>query len=84
MALAFVICGCETSIQETNKENIPQTINPEIVLIDSCEYIVCYSIGGTESLVWREPIFIHKGNCKFCAERRKKEQEELISKIKEQ
>lgn len=89
LALAFVMCGCETSMSETNKEKIQsydgfKTINPEIVIIDSCEYIVCYSIGGTQNLVWREPVYIHKGSCKFCAERRKKEQEELIRKIKEQ
>lgn len=89
LTLVFVMCGCETNISETNKGKILsddgfKTINPEIVMIDSCEYIVCYSIGGTQSMTWTQPIYIHKGNCKYCAERRKKEQEELIRKIKEQ
>lgn len=89
LALAFVMCGCETSISETNKEKILsdncfKTINPKIVMIDSCEYIVCYSVGGSQSMLVEKPIYIHKGNCKFCAERRKKEQEKLIRKIKEQ
>ena len=83
-ALAFVMCGCETSMSETNKEKIPQTIYPETVTIDSCEYIVCYAVGGTQTVSFKKPIYIHKGNCKYCAERRKKELEGLISKINEQ
>lgn len=89
LALAFVMCGCSTDTIKTdteqsrpNDEN--RTISPKIVVIDSCEYIECYSVGGTRTMVWREPVYIHKGNCKFCAERRMKEQEELICKIKEQ
>jgi hypothetical protein len=39
--------------------------------IDSCEYIVW--TGG----------LAHKGNCRFCKERRQKELEELIIKLKE-
>lgn len=89
LALAFVVCGCsidttktDTEQSRSNDEN--RIISPKMVVIDSCEYIVCYSVGGTQTMVWKEPIYIHKGNCKFCAERRKKEQEELIRKIKEQ
>jgi len=40
-------------------------------VIDSCEYIK----GVNE--------YAHKGNCKFCAERRQKELEELVIKLKE-
>lgn len=40
--------------------------------IDSCEYIT-WGYGMS-----------HKGNCKYCAERRKKELEELIIKLKEE
>jgi hypothetical protein len=68
-ALAFVMCGCNT--HHTNSYKIGNHIFYEII-IDSCEYIHCGN------------AFSHKGNCKFCAERRKKEQEELIRKIKEQ
>ena len=40
--------------------------------IDSCQYIAgyCYRLA-------------HKGNCKFCKERRQKELEELVIKLKE-
>ena len=39
--------------------------------LDSCEYI-----GGLNQLA-------HKGNCRFCKERRQKELEELLIKLKE-
>lgn len=42
-----------------------------IVVIDSCEYLnTGYKLA-------------HKGNCKFCAERRRAEIRELLRKIKE-
>lgn len=46
-----------------------------VSIIDSCEYIH-YSCG------WG-PEYTHKGNCKFCSERRQKEIEELVIKLKE-
>ena len=45
--------------------------NPYIQVLDSCEYIR-----------WNGSM-AHKGNCKFCKERRKKELEDLIDKLKE-
>ena len=42
-----------------------------VIVIDSCEYI-----RGTYRLA-------HKGNCRFCKERRQKELEELVIKLKE-
>ena len=41
------------------------------VELDSCEYI-----SGLNQLA-------HKGNCRFCKERRQKELEELVTKLKE-
>lgn len=77
LALAFVMCGCDF-------EQLNYNVSPDEIIIkeiDSCEYfmvhISSYSDGGCY-------LPIHKQNCKFCAERRKKEQEELIRKIKEQ
>ena len=45
--------------------------NPEILIIDSCEYV-----GWGYGLA-------HKGNCKFCKERRQKELVGLIKRLKE-
>lgn len=44
-----------------------------IVELDSCEYIKWNASYGYQ----------HKGNCRFCKERRQKELEELIIKLKE-
>ena len=57
--------------------------SPNTYSIDSCEYIgfICYGAAD---------IIAHKGNCRFCKERdsikwekRKKELEELVIKLKE-
>ena len=45
--------------------------NPYLQVLDSCEYII-----------WNSKM-THKGNCRFCKERRQKELEELVSKLKE-
>lgn len=75
LTLAFVMCGCiPTNEDGSLKLNTGGFNGSRVVIIDSCEYI---SYNGGYGLA-------HKGNCKFCAERRKKEQEELIRKIKEQ
>jgi len=41
------------------------------IVIDSCEYINSYY------------MLAHKGNCRFCAERRKQELKELVEQLKE-
>lgn len=72
LALAFVMCGCAQKNEDGSlKLNTGNANNPHIIIVDSCEYIR-WNYG-----------FTHKGNCKFCAERRKKEQEELIRRLKE-
>ena len=72
MALAFVMCGCVQKNEDGSlKLNTGILRSNYVVIIDSCEYI---SYSGGYGLA-------HKGNCKFCAERRKKE--ELTRKLKE-
>ena len=73
-AFAFMMCGCK---QPTNNIEAPVggstlTTAFQTIMIDSCEYIV-----GASKMA-------HKGNCKYCNERRKKEREELIRKLKEE
>jgi hypothetical protein len=70
LTLAFVMCGCVSKNQDGSiKLNTGNANNPQVIIIDSCEYIH-----------WTYGL-AHKGNCKYCVERRKKEQEELIRKI---
>lgn len=45
--------------------------NPNISIIDSCEYV-----GWGYGLA-------HKGNCRFCKERKQKELKELVEQLKE-
>lgn len=78
LALAFVVCGCVQKEEDGSlKLNTGLLNESHVVTIDSCEYISYISYNGGYGLA-------HKGNCKYCAERRRKEQEELINKIKEQ
>ena len=50
-----------------------------VYVLDSCEYII-YSSTSDGSKV--RSVMTHKGNCKFCAERRKQEIKELVECIK--
>ncbi len=75
---ALMMVGCEhktdAEIEETKRLN-----GFNIVVIDSCEYLkksVAFGYNGYG-------YFAHKGNCRFCAERRKQELEALVEQIKE-
>lgn len=67
---ALMMVGCNyTPTHHTTSDK------KRVVFIDSCEYIK-YSNGFGEH-------YTHKGNCRFCKERRQKELEELVIKLKE-
>ena len=51
--------------------NTGSITNPEVLIIDSCEY-----------LKWDYGL-AHKGNCSFCKERRQKEMKELVEQLKD-
>ena len=72
---ALMMVGCEYRTDaEIRKAKRLDRFN--IVVIDSCEY-VGKSIGGYNG------VLAHKGNCRFCAKRRKQELETLVEQIKE-
>ena len=67
---ALMMAGC----YDNSNRNIDTKTKGSIyrtIMIDSCEYIKGY---------YR---LAHKGNCRFCKERRQKELEELVIKLKE-
>ena len=64
--LLFVLTLLFVSCEETKEVD-----GHNIVVIDSCEYIRC-------NTYFFHKVYVHKGNCKFCAERRKQEMKELI------
>lgn len=76
--IALMMVGCE---HRTNAEieEAERLKGFNIVVIDSCEYLKdseTYGYGGYG-------YFAHKGNCRFCKDRRQKELEELVNKLKE-
>ena len=68
---ALMMVGC---VEKSTQPIELHTLNTYIV--DSCEY-VGKGIGSYSG------ILAHKGNCRFCAERRKQELELLAEQIKE-
>lgn len=67
LLLPIIFCGCDLE-----NINLPERVHEDytIVVIDSCEYIRTYNY---------DVHYAHKGNCKFCAERRKKEFLQMMS-----
>lgn len=66
---ALMMVGCDYN----SKRNIDTETEGQMygtIIIDSCEYIKGYS------------RLAHKGNCRFCKERRQKELEELFEQLK--
>ncbi len=67
---ALMMVGCNKQNPDGSFDT-SRSIDFETIVIDSCEYIQ-----GWYKLT-------HKGNCRFCTERRKQELKELIEQLKE-
>lgn len=70
LALTVLMIGCSLSVEEDTKACKKRY---HVILLDSCEY---YSNDIKFDIT-------HKGNCRFCAERRQKELEKLVEQLKE-
>lgn len=68
--ITLIMIGCRLSVESDTKACIRRY---HVIILDSCEY---YSNTMTFDLT-------HKGNCRFCKERRQKELKELIEQLKE-
>lgn len=78
VALTFVLLCIaivhDEQVTKSNRDSIQTQMSSapssgySTIMIDSCEYIV-----------WNQGL-AHKGNCKFCAERRKKENKDIHNK----
>ena len=66
---AVMMAGCDVS-KSRDTELCEERYH--VIVIDSCEYL-SYKRG------WD---LTHKGNCRFCKERREKEMKELIEELK--
>lgn len=71
LALAILMIGCNN-----NERPVKNTDGVNVVTIDSCEYIRCYTYQYNY-------VYSHKGNCCFCKERRQKELKGLVEQLKE-
>ena len=68
---ALIMVGCTEKDSNGNiAVNTGNANNPKILMIDSCEYVK-----------WMYGL-AHKGNCRFCKERRQKEIKELVEQNK--
>jgi hypothetical protein len=73
LALASIIMsGC---LSDEKVAKIYEKDGFAVLTFDSCEYVL--------KEVGFRGFFAHKGNCHFCKERRQKELEELVIKLKE-
>ena len=70
---ALMVVGCKNIKNGDGTYRV--AIPPRTYIIDSCEYIGFVGYGAAD-------IIAHKGNCKFCAERRQTELKELIEQLK--
>ncbi len=74
--IVLMMVGCDIEMGEHKQKENNQFFDEwhnQVVIIDSCEYISEETRGLIE----------HKGNCRFCEERRHKELEELVEQLKE-
>ena len=67
---ALMMVGCDYQNPDGSYDT-SKSLTIETIVIDSCEYISGY---------YR---LAHKGNCRFCKERRQEEMEKLIEQLKE-
>ena len=71
--IAIVMAGCD----HKNPDGTYTTdYSVRVYILDSCEYYGVLDMGNANYLS-------HKGNCRFCKERRKKELEKLVIRLKE-
>ena len=69
-ALMMVGCSNQSDIAKSVEEGDFSTIE-----YDSCEYLLRVGVS--------KGYLAHKGNCRFCKERRQKELKELVEQLKE-
>ena len=76
-AISLIACSLESKpdtnvYHEAEKTNDVYTVDGlrlRTVVIDSCEYLIGRKLSGDYGFGYLS----HKGNCKYCAERRKQE-----------
>ena len=75
---ALIMAGCEYKT-DAEIEEAKRLHGFNIIIVDSCEYLKMNTSTGYQGYGY----FAHKGNCRFCKERRQKELEGLVEQLKE-
>ena len=75
---ALMMVGCfQTKAYHDKQIDLVGDYSIKTIVYQGCEYVVI------ESHYYQRVAIIHKGNCKFCKERKQKELEKLIEQLKE-
>ena len=98
MALAaLMMVGCDTRTEEQRyndylqeQKEVKRKIEHQnrwegysVIIVDNCEYIVkTIDVSPGFRSATQSGYLAHKGNCRFCAERRKQELQELVEQLK--
>lgn len=83
-ALMMVGCDTRTEEQRYNDDYLQVQNGYSVIIVDNCEYIVkTIDVATGFRSATQSGYLAHKGNCRFCAERRKQELKELVEQLKE-
>lgn len=75
--IVFMMVGCYQAEAYNNKQiDLVGDYKIKTIVYQGCEYVVMDSHYKMHSIV------THKGNCRFCKERRKQELKELVEQLK--
>ncbi len=74
---AVMMAGCyEVNAYQNRKPDLVGDFRLSTIEYEGCEYVV------SQSYHHQRLALTHKGNCRFCAERRKQELKELVEQLK--
>jgi hypothetical protein len=75
--VTLMVAGCYQVKDGHSKQiNLIGDYQVKTIVYQGCEYVVM------ESYWYKRSVISHKGNCRFCKERRKQELKELVEQLK--
>ena len=81
-ALMMVGCDTRTEEQRYNDDYLQVKNGYSVIIVDNCEYIIkTIDVSKGFRNATQSGYLAHKGNCRFCAERKKQELKELVEQL---
>jgi len=74
LIISILFTSCAEHPATVEEDDVKCDKSSYIVIIDSCEYLREHTYACN--------IYIHKGNCKYCEQRRKEELKTIIKELK--